>query len=194
MDEAKRIIRRATPPWVRKLPARMKNGIAMISKLSIPVNSFSATASIGTCVITNRKLSTVRPSAIEIGMPVSISAISSAEDQRAVHRGRVSSAARSPGRGRALDDTFDMARIVMRQLAGAPERPRHLQEAEAHQVGAERHAQEDDPARHLHVGRDLLGRIEPDDEFGAHRADHAVNSAPQSSPNRMTGRRPAGLS
>ena len=41
-------MRRATPPWVRKLPARMKNGIAMISKFSMPVNSFSATASIGT--------------------------------------------------------------------------------------------------------------------------------------------------
>src|ERR671939_103854 len=31
MDEAKWIMRRATPPWVRKLPARMKNGTAMIS-------------------------------------------------------------------------------------------------------------------------------------------------------------------
>ena len=45
---ANAIMRRATPPWVRKLPARMKNGIAMISKLSMPVNSLSATASIGT--------------------------------------------------------------------------------------------------------------------------------------------------
>ena len=76
IELAKAIIRRATPPWVRKLPARIKNGIAIISKLSIPVKSLSATASIGTVVITNRKLSTVRPSAIEIGMPVSISAIS----------------------------------------------------------------------------------------------------------------------
>ena len=42
-EVAKLIMRRATPPWVRKLPARMKNGIAMISKLSMPVNSFSAT-------------------------------------------------------------------------------------------------------------------------------------------------------
>ena len=72
----KAIMRRATPPWVRKLPARIKNGTAMISKLSMPVKSLSATASIGTEVITNRKLNTVRPSAIEIGMPVSISAIS----------------------------------------------------------------------------------------------------------------------
>ena len=73
---ANRIMRRATPPWVRKLPARMKNGIAMISKLSIPLNNFSATASIGTCVIVYMKVSTVSPSAIETGMPVSISAIS----------------------------------------------------------------------------------------------------------------------
>jgi hypothetical protein len=51
MEVAKLIIRRATPPWVRKFPARMKNGIAMISKLSIPVNSFSATDSVGTFVI-----------------------------------------------------------------------------------------------------------------------------------------------
>ena len=48
IEVAKLIMRRATPPWVRKLPARMKNGIAMISKLSMPVNSFSATASVGT--------------------------------------------------------------------------------------------------------------------------------------------------
>ena len=52
--EAKLIIRRATPPCVRKLPARMKNGIAMISNFSMPVNSFSATDSIGTVVIVNR--------------------------------------------------------------------------------------------------------------------------------------------
>ncbi len=51
IEVANAIMRRATPPWVRKLPARMKNGIAMISKFSIPVNSFSATASIGTSVM-----------------------------------------------------------------------------------------------------------------------------------------------
>jgi hypothetical protein len=44
-------MRLATPPWVRKFPARMKNGIAMISKLSMPVKSFSATDSVGTFVI-----------------------------------------------------------------------------------------------------------------------------------------------
>ncbi len=77
MEVAKLIIRRATPPWVRKLPARMKNGIAMISNRSMPVNSFSATDSIGTWVMVNTNVSTVRPSEIEIGMPVSISANSS---------------------------------------------------------------------------------------------------------------------
>ncbi len=40
IEVAKLIMRRATPPCVRKLPARMKNGIAMISKFSMPVNSF----------------------------------------------------------------------------------------------------------------------------------------------------------
>jgi hypothetical protein len=45
IEVAKLIIRRATPPWVRKLPARMKNGIAMISNFSMPVNSFRATDS-----------------------------------------------------------------------------------------------------------------------------------------------------
>src|SRR4029450_2934930 len=68
--DAKSIIRRATPPCVRKLPARMKNGIAMISNFSIPVKSFSATDWIGTEVIVNRYVSTVRPSEIEIGIPV----------------------------------------------------------------------------------------------------------------------------
>ena len=79
IEVANAIMRRATPPWVRKLPARMKNGIAMISNFSMPVNSFRATDSIGTLVSVNRKVSTVRPSAIEIGMPVSISDSSSDE-------------------------------------------------------------------------------------------------------------------
>ena len=38
---AKLIIRVATPPWVRKLPARMKNGMAMISNFSMPVKSLA---------------------------------------------------------------------------------------------------------------------------------------------------------
>ena len=57
----------------------MKNGIAMISNFSMPVNSFSATDSIGTVVIANRYVSTVRPSEIEIGIPVSIRPNSSAK-------------------------------------------------------------------------------------------------------------------
>jgi len=73
---AKLIMRLATPPWVRKLPARMKNGIAMISNFSMPVNSLSATDSSGTCVKPKMKVITVRPSAMEIGMPVSMSTTS----------------------------------------------------------------------------------------------------------------------
>src|SRR6266567_338385 len=78
-EVAKAIIRRATPPWVRKFPARMKNGIAMISNFSMPVKSFNATDWIGTEVIANRYVSTVSPSEIEIGMPVSIRPNSSAK-------------------------------------------------------------------------------------------------------------------
>ncbi len=42
-EVAKSIMRRATPPVVRKFPARMKNGIAMISNRSRLVNSFKPT-------------------------------------------------------------------------------------------------------------------------------------------------------
>ncbi len=76
---AKSIMRRATPPWVRKLPARMKNGTAMISNFSMPVKSFRPTDWIGTVVIVKMNVRTVRPSAMEIGMPVNISATSSAK-------------------------------------------------------------------------------------------------------------------
>jgi hypothetical protein len=55
----------------------MKKGMAMMPKLSSPENSLSPTLSIGTSVMVNRKVSTVRPSEIEIGMPVSIRANSS---------------------------------------------------------------------------------------------------------------------
>ena len=190
-------MRRATPPWVRKLPARMKNGIAMISNFSMPVKSFSATESIGTSVSVNRKVSTVRPSAIEIGMPVSISATSStkimptrapATDRQIAELARqnrpapaamsespmtISSGRRrcatcpawgrvrvrggahlrsswssdAGQRGRCVVETFDVAVIVMRKFAGAGESPCDLQEAEAHQIGAERHREIDDPHR-----------------------------------------------
>ena len=158
----------------------MKNGIAMISNFSMPVNSFSATDSIGTVVIVNRKVSTVRPSEIEIGMPVSISPISSAKMIHALFSGRELVAGRTlrrrsrsapasattyrgrrwggrahGARGdvagwrlapsvRAFVEALDVCDVVVRQLAGA--RERHLQEAEAHQVRAERDAaQVDDP-------------------------------------------------
>ena len=55
----------------------MKNGIAMTSKRSMPVNSLSATDVIGTVVIVKRYVSTVRPSEMETGMPVSINPNSS---------------------------------------------------------------------------------------------------------------------
>src|SRR6185369_8279348 len=87
IDVAKLIIRFATPPWVRKLPARMKNGMAMISNFSMPVNSFRATDSSGTWVIVNRKVRTVRPSEIEIGMPVSIRRASRVKITRAFMAG-----------------------------------------------------------------------------------------------------------
>ena len=76
IELAKLIMRRATPPCVRKLPAKMKKGMAMISNFSMPVKIFRATDSMGTLVMVNRNVSTVRPSEMEIGMPVSISASS----------------------------------------------------------------------------------------------------------------------
>jgi len=78
-EVAKLIILFATPPWVRKLPARMKKGMAMISNFSIPVKSFMATASVGISVKKKRNDRTVRPRAMEIGMPVSIRASSRAK-------------------------------------------------------------------------------------------------------------------
>ena len=64
----------------------MKNGIAMIPNFSMPVNSFSATDSIGTVRHENRNVSTVRPSEIEIGMPVSISSEQQSENDCGAHR------------------------------------------------------------------------------------------------------------
>jgi hypothetical protein len=42
----------------------------------MPVNNFNATASTGTCVMVKMNVSTVRPSEMEIGIPVSINAMS----------------------------------------------------------------------------------------------------------------------
>src|SRR6266571_4233193 len=64
---AKRIMRRATPPWVRKVPANMKNGIAMIANWSSPVKSRCDTSSAGRSVLKKRNVSTVRPRPLEIG-------------------------------------------------------------------------------------------------------------------------------
>ncbi len=80
---AKSIIRLATPPRVRKFPARMKNGIDIISNFSMPVNSLSATACGSTSVNVKRKVRTVRPRAIEIGIPVAIIAIRIAKINKA---------------------------------------------------------------------------------------------------------------
>ena len=146
IDVAKSIIRRATPPWVRKLPARMKNGIAMISNFSMPVKSFSATDSIGTWVIMKTNVSTVRPSEIEIGMPVSIRAISRPKRiAELIVRlpccgPRPEEIAAVQVERRRFIDAFDVRDVVVRQLAGPRERPGDLQEAEAHQVRAERDA------------------------------------------------------
>ena len=205
------IIRRATPPWVRKLPARMKNGIAMISNRSMPVKSLSATDSIGTCVMVNRYVSTVRPSEIEIGIPVSMRPNRSAKMIQALATSTPASLSpmgrpmraigkrpgqRGPGAGwatlvmiglsdyiggcevrrrREVDvfrlDTLDVGDVVVRQLTRAPERPGDLQEAEAHEVRAERDAQVDDPLRQLEVGRHRIGVRDVPDERGAQRAD-----------------------
>src|ERR1700744_1960686 len=43
-DVVNAIIRRATPPRVKNVPARMKNGIAMMPKLSRPENQLRAAA------------------------------------------------------------------------------------------------------------------------------------------------------
>ena len=71
---AKRMMRRAMPPSVRKLPDNTKNGTAMIAKLSSPVNrrcETMSTVSMENDENSARKVSTVMPSAIEIGVPVS---------------------------------------------------------------------------------------------------------------------------
>ena len=189
----------------------------MISNFSMPVKSFSATDSIGTVVIVNRYVSTVRPSEIEIGIPVSISPNSSAKMIHALVIGTPASLSatgmrdqdrrdqRRPARRVGGDrgeraalmacpratrrrmqvvgqrvgvdvrslDALDVRDVVVRQLAGARERPRDLQEAEAHQVRAERDAQVDDPLRHLEVGRHRVGVRDVPDEGRAERADDA---------------------
>ena len=69
-------------------------------------------------------------------------------------------------------DALDMGVVMMRQFAGAPIAVRDLQEAEAHQVGAQGNAEIDEPARDLEIGRDLVGVHQSDHEFRAHGADY----------------------
>src|ERR1700733_14261222 len=162
------IMRRATPPRVKNVPARMKNGIAIMPKLSRPENSFRPTLSIGTSVIVNRNIKTVRPSEIEIGMPVSIRANSRPKMRAALisgfsHRNRRS--------GRHHLDAIDIGGVVMRQFAGPEVLPAHLKEAEAHQIGTERNAGIDDPTRDLQVGRNLVGAHQLKDKLRTHGAD-----------------------
>src|ERR1700691_1830593 len=61
---------------------------------------------------------------------------------------------------------------LMRHDAGAQISPHHLEETVAHQVGAERDAQIDDPARPFELRRDLVW-IKLVDVDGAERANHA---------------------
>src|SRR5690606_24317806 len=86
MDEAKQIMRRATPSWVRKFQARKKYGIAKITNFSMPVKSLSEIEAIGIEMNANRKAKTVSPRAIETGIPVTRSAARMAKMMRAVIR------------------------------------------------------------------------------------------------------------
>jgi hypothetical protein len=83
--------------------------------------------------------------------------------------------------------------LVVRQVAGAREMPADLQKTEAHQVGAERHRQIDDPHRRLEVVRHLAGRRHVPDELRAEAADEtgeqrAAEQAEQDHPLRLGAR------
>src|SRR4029078_875283 len=64
-----------------------------------------------------------------------------------------------------------MSGIMVRRLSATPKRPVNLQKAKAHEIGAERHTQEDNPAGQLEIRRDLIGRIKLDYELCSHRCD-----------------------
>src|SRR6266699_2699245 len=53
--------------------------------------------------------------------------------------------------------TIEVAKLIMRQFAGAPVSERDLEKAEAHQIRAQRNAEVDEPARNLEIGRHLVG-------------------------------------
>ena len=54
-------------------------------------------------------------------------------------------------------DALDLRLVVVRQFAGPVVEPGHLQEAEAHQAGAERDREIDDPHRRFQIVRLLAG-------------------------------------
>ena len=192
----------------------------MISKLSRPVNSLSATDSVGTSVSVNMKVSTVRPSAIDTGMPVSISASSRAnmitarmpcgstmrprgvrdtdrhdqkrrQDEDEAERAAFAVALLAPARcrpdaGSSASMPSTWAASWCGSCAGPVEPPGHLQEAEAHQAGAERQRQVDDPHRHFEIVRLLpVWKICQTNE-PPNTATMPVNSAPHSRPNTIT--------
>ena len=68
---------------------------------------------------------------------------------------------------------LDMRFVVVRQRAGPEIEPRNLQEAEAHQAGAERDRQIDEPHRRFEIVRLLAGLEHLADEGGAEGCDHA---------------------
>ena len=185
-------MRCATPPEVRKFPARMKNGIAMISKRSMLVNSLRPTI-FGSTLLKNeqigqhrkaerdrdrhagrhqrqqqreqqlgahrlRQIDDVEPAAKQMQRQHD----RNDDDQRRRDLGgerprrrraaswrtiahRAGSASRR--RGTSCGALIVAAVAMMRHDAGAQEAPHHLQKAEAHQIGAERDAQIDHPAR-----------------------------------------------
>src|SRR3954454_22464598 len=65
-----------------------------------------------------------------------------------------------------------MGVVMMRKFAGAPKCEGDLQKPKAHQIGAERNAEVNQPARNFEIWRDLIGIHQSDHEFRAHRSDH----------------------
>src|SRR5437762_4156185 len=65
-----------------------------------------------------------------------------------------------------------MGVVMVWQFAGAPIGKGDLKESEAHQIGAKRNAEVNQPAWDLEIGGDLVGIHQPDYEFRAHRSDY----------------------
>jgi hypothetical protein len=70
-------------------------------------------------------------------------------------------------------DPLDVHMIMMRQLAGAPKDPGHLQETKAHEERAAGDGQVDQPHRQFHVRRGRVRVRELPDKAGAEGADGA---------------------